>query len=235
MRLLLVAGLILAGCGAAENMASPPGSSGSDPTGAVATTQREAGPIQAPAVVPKSENGAQEAVPGSLCIFSLDPESGEGEGSFGDTGPIHPNAVTGVAAGDDVAFTFVGVKVVHAGGCQGGDEQDCIGSVSVKPLGSAREVERVPLAPGSETRWTVDLEPGAYELDVFAHFESDAGATGDVSGDTRTHGRGRKAVGCARRLGGRAVHVGLLVRLEAFLEPVVGVRLAVEVGNLHVA
>jgi hypothetical protein len=76
MRLLLVAGLILAGCGAAENMASPPGSSGSDPTGTVATTQREAGPIQAPAVVLKSENGAQEAVPGSLCNLLAGPPIG---------------------------------------------------------------------------------------------------------------------------------------------------------------
>ena len=40
----------------------------------------------------------------------------------------------------------------------------------------------MPLVPGSETRWTVDLEPDAYEPDVFAYFESDAGATGDVSG-----------------------------------------------------
>ena len=44
-----------------------------------------------------------------------------------------------------------------------------------------RTVETIPLAVGPETRWTVDLEPGAYELDVFAYYES-GGASGDVSG-----------------------------------------------------
>jgi hypothetical protein len=39
----------------------------------------------------------------------------------------------------------------------------------------------VPLAPGPSTTWTVDLEPGAYELHVYANFES-KDANGDVSG-----------------------------------------------------
>jgi hypothetical protein len=113
----------------------------------------------------------------------VDPDSGEGQGSCGDSGPIHPAAITGLAAGDEVVFVLDGAEVVRASGCQGGDEQDCIGSVSVKPLGCEKpEVESVPLVLEPETRWTVDLDPGAYELDVFAYFESDAGATGDVSG-----------------------------------------------------
>jgi hypothetical protein len=53
----------------------------------------------------------------------------------------------------------------------------------VKPLGCEdREVELLPLALGPETRWKIDLEFGAYELDVFGYFESSDGATGDVSG-----------------------------------------------------
>jgi hypothetical protein len=181
MRLLplLVAGLTLAGCGAAQDVAGPPGSSSLGPTVSVST----ADPMKAPAIVLRSGNGDQEAVPGSVCVFSLDPDSGEGEGSCGDTRPIHPNEITGVQAGDEVTLAFIGAKVVHAGGCQGSDEQVCIGSVSVRPLGCDRgEVERVPLVPGRETRWRVDLEPGAYELDVFAYFETDTGATGDVTG-----------------------------------------------------
>ena len=177
--LLLVAGLTVAGCGAAGDVEGPPGSSGPGPTVGVST----ADPMKAPAIVLESGKGHQEAVPGSICVFSLDPDSGEGEGSCGDTGPIHPNAITGVAAGDEVTFAFIGAKVVHAGGCEGADEQICIGSVSVRPLGCGRpEVESVPLVPGRETRWTVDLKPGAYQLDVFAYFESDTGATGDVTG-----------------------------------------------------
>jgi len=181
MRLLLlfVAGLILAGCGAAQDVARPLGSSQQGSTGSVSTSD----PMNAPAILLKSQYGNQEAVSGSACVFSLDPDSGEGEGSCGDTGPIHPKAVTGVAAGDEVAFAFVGAKVVPAGGCEGADEQVCIGSISVKPLGcELREVESVALVPGPETPWIVDLKPGAYELDVFAYFETDAGATGDVTG-----------------------------------------------------
>jgi hypothetical protein len=187
MRLLplLVVGLALAGCSAAQDAASPPGSAGSEPVVTVPTTQGEVDPAspRPPAIVLTSENGEQEAVQGSSCVEYVDPDSGEGQGSCGDSGPIHPTAVTGLTAGDEVAFVLDGAKVVRASGCHGGDEQDCIGSVSVKPLGCEKpEVESVPLVLGPKTRWTVDLEPGAYELDVLAYFESDSGATGDVSG-----------------------------------------------------
>jgi hypothetical protein len=35
---------------------------------------------------------------------------------------------------------------------------------------------------GKETAWRVHLEPGAYDLDVFANFGAPDGRTGDVSG-----------------------------------------------------
>jgi hypothetical protein len=34
----------------------------------------------------------------------------------------------------------------------------------------------------SETHWQVNLDPGAYEVDVFARFASNDGRKGDVSG-----------------------------------------------------
>lgn len=125
----------------------------------------------------------QKAVEGSFCIEYSDPQSGYGSASCGDSGPVHPKAVSVVMPGDEVTFLFEGADIVRSSGCHSDDEQDCIGSVSVRPLGCEdREVERIPLALGPETAWTVDLEAGAYELDVFGYFESELGATGDVSG-----------------------------------------------------
>jgi hypothetical protein len=72
---------------------------------------------------------------------------------------------------------------VRAAACHGSDEQDCIGTIAVRPLGcDDRLLATIPLVPGTETRWTVDLDAGGYELDVFAYFETNDGLTGDVSG-----------------------------------------------------
>jgi hypothetical protein len=186
MRLIpvLLVVLVLAGCGAAAEEERVPASSGED-TALVPSTDPEADPPEAgpPVIVLRSTGGEQEAVPGSFCADYVDPDSGEGVGVCGDSGPVHPKVVTAVARDDEVTLVFIGAKVVRPSGCHSDDEQGCIGYVYVRPLGCEdREVEAVPLALGRETRWTVDLEPGAYELDVFGYFESDAGATGDVSG-----------------------------------------------------
>jgi hypothetical protein len=53
------------------------------------------------------------------------------------------------------------------------------GSASVRRLGCDEELASVPLEP--ETRWSVDLEPGAYELQIFTTFEAGS-ASGDTSG-----------------------------------------------------
>lgn len=99
-----------------------------------------------------------------------------------DAPAVHPVAITVAQPGDEVTFVFSGADVVRPRGCHGEDEQWCSGYVLVRPLGCEdREVQRVPLALGPETRWTIDLETGAYELDVFGYFESSEGATGDVS------------------------------------------------------
>jgi hypothetical protein len=123
-------------------------------------------------------------VEGSYCVDYVDPGSGQGQGACSDSAPVHPKAVTAVARGEEVTFVFGGAKVVRPSGCHSDDDEEgCIGSVRVAPLGCEdSQLESVPLALGPRTRWTVDLEPGAYELDVFGYFESDAGASGDVSG-----------------------------------------------------
>jgi hypothetical protein len=177
--------LAVAGCGTEGDVGSPSASSGEGQVSTVSATETEVDPreLQPPPIVLESRYGEQTAVQGSYCVEYEDAASGQSQGACSDTGTIHPKAVTAVAGGDKVAFAFPGAEIVSASGCHSDDPQDCIGEVSVKPLGcDDRTVATVPLARGPLTRWTVDLEPGAYQLDVFVYFESDEGATGDVSG-----------------------------------------------------
>jgi hypothetical protein len=139
--------------------------------------------LKPPRILLRSSAGEQKAVAGSFCIDYVDPASGRGGGVCSDSPAVHPDAFTVAQPGDEVTFVFSGADIVRPSGCHGRDEHDCIGYVLVRPLGCEdREVERVPLALGPETRWTIDLETGAYELDVFGYFESSHGSTGDVSG-----------------------------------------------------
>ena len=156
----LVLALAMAGCGAATDGTNVPASSGVESV--------EPAP---PTILLVGSGGEQSAVRVSFCVDYVDPASREGTGVCGDTGPIHPDEVTVARPGDDVTFVVEGA----------GEVSDA--SVSVKPLGcDDREVERIPLSAGEQTPWTVDLEPGAYQLDVFAKFEAANGASGDVSG-----------------------------------------------------
>jgi hypothetical protein len=56
--------------------------------------------------------------------------------------------------------------------------------VTIRPLGCTDQVTtEITLEPGTgEHPWDVDLDHGAYQLDVFALFEAKDGRTGDVSG-----------------------------------------------------
>lgn len=195
MRLLALvfALLFAAGCGSASERTGVPASSGpaaesSEGTvpaeGSGATTEIDESELKPPKILLVNEVGdAQRAVQGSFCIDYVDEASGQGSGVCGDSGVVHPDAVTVAAAGDSVSFVLRGAEVVRAEGCRSDDDQECVGYVYVRPLGcEERELERVPLSLGPETRWTVDLERGAYELDAFAHFRTSAGANGDVSG-----------------------------------------------------
>lgn len=183
---LLALALVLAACGSAAERTDQPASSGGetapvethDPTAAFDESK-----LRPPRILLRSIAGEQKAVEGTFCVDYVDQASGRGGGMCGDSPSVHPDAITVAQPGDELTFVLSGADIVRSRGCKSEDEQGCIGYVHVRPLGCEdREVGRVPLALGPETRWTIDLEQGAYELDVFAYFESSEGATGDVSG-----------------------------------------------------
>lgn len=184
---LLVLALVLAACGSTAERTDVPASSGGEsvPVETYApTTPVDESKLKPPQILLRNDVGEQQkAVPGSFCVDYVDPASGRGSGVCSDSPAVHPNAITIAMPGDEVTFVFRGADIVRPSGCHSDNEQDCIGTVSVKPLGCEdRELDRMPLALGPETRWTIDLEFGGYELDVFGYFESSDGATGDVSG-----------------------------------------------------
>jgi hypothetical protein len=184
---LVVLALVLAGCGSTVDRTGVPASSGQESvpveTHGPTTAPVDESKLRPPQILLRSSAGEQRAVEGSFCVDYVDPASGQGSGVCSDSAAVHPDAVTVAQLGDEVTFVFNAADIVRASGCHAEDEQGCIGSVQVRPLGcDDREVERVPLSLGEETRWTIRLERGAYELDVFGYFESSDGATGDVSG-----------------------------------------------------
>jgi len=161
--LLLVAVFLAAGCGEAETEPGGGGAMGTveEPTGSV---PQDAGkPRMPPAIELVSEAGRQRAAPGSYCVD--DPQAGVGE-CVDYEAPAGPEQLSVVRPGETVTIALVGSSAVE-------------GSASVRRLGCEEEVVSVPLGP--ETRWEVDLEPGAYELQIFTTFEAGT-ASGDTSG-----------------------------------------------------
>jgi hypothetical protein len=173
MRLVLIAvvALLAAGCGAATDVR---GSSGRSPTLAQPTesTEVEEPDVKPPAIFLVSAAGKQKAVQGSSCVQYVNPDTGEGTGVCADSAVPHPPSVTSVAAGDRVTFIIDGASV----------KKDS--TVTIRPLGCGDpEVDELAFEPGpGGLEWTVDLDHGAYQLDVFAVFETDDGRSGDVSG-----------------------------------------------------
>ena len=187
---LLLLALLLAACGSSVAGTGAPASSGRESESAsgegTASGPGEPAPepvdesdLQPPPIILVSEYGRQEAVRGSYCVDYVDEETGQGSGMCADSAmPTYPDAVTSVAPGDRV--TFVISKAVF--------KRDSV--VTVRPLGCTDEVTqgrwglgKIRLEPGTgEHEWAVDLEHGAYQLDVFARFQADDGRSGDVSG-----------------------------------------------------
>jgi hypothetical protein len=172
MRLVLFAFavLALAGCGTAT---TAPGFSGESPTlpQPPVSTGTETPDLKAPPILLISAVGKQRATEGSSCVTYVDPDTGKGAGACGDTGPIVPEAMTVVQPGDNVIVTIPGAKL----------KRDS--SLVVRPLGcERRETRTLDLPATGELHWPVDLEPGPYQLDVFALFEADSGLSGDVTG-----------------------------------------------------
>jgi hypothetical protein len=182
---LLVFALCVAGCGAAADDTGVPASSGMQSVPAQTETSAfDDSKLKPPGILLRNSVGEeQRAVAGSFCVDYVDAASGRGGGVCGDSPDVHPDAITIAVKGEELTLVFSGAEIVRPSGCHSEDEQGCIGYVYVKPLGcDDREVARIPLALGPETRWTIDLERGAYELDVFGYFETSEGATGDASG-----------------------------------------------------
>jgi hypothetical protein len=171
---LLVLALILAACGSTTERTDVPASSGQEsvPVDTSESTLTEA-KLKPPPILRVSEVGTQKAVRGSYCVNYVDKASGEGQGICSDAaGPTYPRAVTAVAGGDRV--TFVVPDAMWKAGSV----------VTIRPLGCTDQVTTdITLEPGTgEHPWDVDLDHGAYQLDVFALFEAKDGRTGDVSG-----------------------------------------------------
>jgi hypothetical protein len=169
--LFCLSALALAGCGAETGM---PGSSGESPTPAQPTvsTQVDEPELAPPPIFFVSAAGKQRAAQGSSCIEYTNVATGESSGQCGDVaGPVRPKAMTVVQAGDNVIITIPGAMLKKGS------------AITIRPLGCAdKETEKLDLPDPGELHWQVDLEPGAYQLDVFALFELRDGLSGDTSG-----------------------------------------------------
>lgn len=173
MRLVLftLAVLALAGCGAATDV---PGFSGEPPTLAQPTVSIEAKEpeLEPPPIFLVGAGGKQRAAPGSACIEYTNEASGESSGQCRDVaGPVRPKAMTVVQPGDNVIVTIPGASL----------EKES--AITIRPLGCVdEETQKLDLPDPGELDWEVDLEPGAYQLDVFALFDLGDGVSGDTSG-----------------------------------------------------
>jgi hypothetical protein len=168
---LLLVSFLLAACGAAREESNVSGSSGEDPTTSLGhpksvETESDNPELKPPQIVLLSETGRQPVVQGSYCM------TGEGQGLCADAaGQLVPNAVTVVQPGDSVKVDVP--RTTLRGGSQ----------ITVRPLGCFdQEVKALDLPANGELEWAVDLDPGAYQLDVFVVFKTDDGLTGDSSG-----------------------------------------------------
>ena len=158
----------------------------SETSGTEAATTGTAEPPPAPGLKPppivlNSEAGRQKAVFGSYCITSVSSNGEEGAGICTDSAFPHPKELTVARPGESIRITIVGTHLVVPAGCT--PASGCASAVTIYPLGCGpdRAVADFELSKAT-TRWDVDLEPGAYELSVFAYFDDGAGTSGDVSG-----------------------------------------------------
>jgi len=89
--------------------------------------------------------------------------------------------ITIVRPGETVTIALDRARTVRSRGCHARD-LSCIGEAHVTPRGCpTRTIARVFLEPGRRTEWRAVLDPGDYEVHVFAYFQADDGRSGDVS------------------------------------------------------
>lgn len=171
---LAVLAVALAGCGSSAERPGIPASSGQEsvPVDTPEPALPEA-KLKPPPILLVGEVETQRAVRGSYCVDYVDEVTGQGQGICSDAaGPTYPRSVTSVVRGDRLTFVVPGAIL----------KPDSV--VTIRPLGCTDQVTaEITLEPGTgEHRWDVDLDHGAYQLDVFALFEANDGRTGHVSG-----------------------------------------------------
>jgi hypothetical protein len=179
---LLLAVVLLAGCGSETGERAPAASTAPEVQSGASLPFDEAEVTKPPPIVLLSAAGIQEAVKESSCVDYVDEASGQGVGVCGDTPDLKPERLSLVRSGEETTILVEGADVIRPEGCVAEAEQDCTGSASVRRLGCEEEIASIALALGPETRWRADLPPGTYELQVFAYFEAPDGRSGDVSG-----------------------------------------------------
>jgi hypothetical protein len=130
-----------------------------------------------PPIVLVTAAGRQEAVQGSYCVTVVS-ESGEGQGACADASFVHPTQLSLVAPGEAVTIELSDAALSLPDASSGASS-----TVAVYPLGCGpdRAVADFELESASMS-WAVELEPGAYELGVFAYFETGDGRSGDTYG-----------------------------------------------------
>jgi hypothetical protein len=196
----LLAGTALAACGGTDPAAepeAPPSDLGAPPaeTGGSADTSGFAGtgsvesaetsrPEPSSGSEPKpppialvTDAGRQDAVQGSYCVTQVS-ESGESRGVCVDAGFVHPAELSIVAPGGSVTIEVSDATLSIPDASSGVSS-----TVTVYPLGCGpdRAVADFELESASMS-WAVELEPGAYELGVFAYYETEDGKSGDTYG-----------------------------------------------------
>ncbi|HYY33075.1 MAG TPA: hypothetical protein VE693_05755 [Gaiellaceae bacterium] len=178
MLLFLVAAC---GCGVTQETGGPASSESAvsgEETAPATTTVDEPAPddskARPPPIILISQAGKQLATPGSSCVQYTDPDTSQGMGVCSDmAGPLHPDQLSIIHAGEPLLVVLGGAFVTGEG------------TVSVNFLGCPeKNLRELALTNGmSETHFRlIDLEPGAYQLDVFARFGTNDGRQGDLSG-----------------------------------------------------
>jgi hypothetical protein len=165
MRRLLLLALVLMGavaCGAEETVegGAPASTAETEEPETPSTLAEEPDEQRPPPLTLVSAAGTQTAVQGTFCVHG--PTMGICADAA-ENGP--PKKLSVVRPGEPVQLVFEGAD-------------SATGDVSVFGLGCTKRLSSFEL-DGATTRWTVDLEPGSYELEVFAVFE-----TASTSGDT---------------------------------------------------
>jgi hypothetical protein len=164
MRLVpvLLVVLVLAGCGSAARSSGEDVSVQAPP----AETDSRESESKPPQILLVSGRGTQKAVQGSYCI------TGNVVGMCADMAyPLAPESVSVVQPSGQVTIVLPGATLMKES------------IATVRPLGCFdQETKTIELPESGELKWQVDIDSGAYQIDVFARFEADDGRRGDTSG-----------------------------------------------------